>query len=827
MTNAPPSPLDLLEPGALLAGPLARSLAAALDRGERLPPGTRLGPFRIEGELGAGGMGVVYRAERADGEFAQSVALKCVARHGGDRGDAMFVRERQILAGLRHPNIARLLDGGRTADGRLWFAMEHVDGARIDLHARTQALGIDERLRLLTEVADAVGFAHGRLLVHRDIEPANVLVDGDGRAKLLDFGIATLAGDDGAARAYSPAWASPEQIAGEDVGPASDQFQLGRLLDALLRADSKSTTGSTETRVLSGDTRPVDGDGGGGSNANGIALDPQCWLPVPVARRAELADIVRRSTARRPADRYGSVTEFADDLRRWLARQPVQAHAGGIAYTLRCAVRRHPLVTLGTVLAGLGLVAVIATFSIRLATERDHARAAATRAERETATAQAINQFLREDLIRAADPYGENAGDIPIGTLIEKAIPRVKERLARQPEVAGEVYLTLGRTLLNLGRTEPAAAALDLAVEQLGQALGPRDVRVLGARLQRAEVDEYAARYEVLLAALEQLRADAAVLGESHVLVLQIDRARAWQAYIVGDFERAATGFADVRERAAGNPALGDNDRAIIEGGLSLALSRLSRFPEALAAADTALRLRTAALGPEHPETLAVGFQRTTALVGLERVDEAVATLDDLHRRFKARFGDNHAQTIIAAHELGVNLGRLERYAEAVAPLREAVQAKSAVFGAATGTTMNSMAQLALVELRSGDPDAAARTVAAIWAGGYSARNDYDRRSEANLRRMMGELALAQGDPARALADCRLAREGAARYMPPGHFAILQADACLALAEFSRAPTPPSRATLIDVRTALATRPHTVNWLERIDRALTRGPTAL
>jgi serine/threonine-protein kinase len=752
MDRPPARPRDalaLLEPGAILRGALAQTLAASIDRAERLPVGTRLGAFRITGEIGAGGMGVVYAAERDDGEFRQSVAIKCIDRRTGDAGHALFLRERQILADLRHPHIARLLDGGRHADGRLWFAMERVEGQRIDLHARAGGLDAGARIGLLLQVVDAVGFAHERLLLHRDIKPANVLVDADGRARLLDFGIAALAGDGTAQGAYSPAWASPEQRAGADVGPASDQYQLGLLLDALLR----EATPADATPGAGDATRATTAIAAGEDAADRPREpDPAHWRRMPRARAAELAAIASRATAADPARRYASVREFGADLQRWRDLRPVLAVGGGLGYTARSSIRRHPWTSAALAGALAVLVAVVAGASLRLAAERDRAQAAAALAEREAATAQAINQFLREDLIRAADPYGENARDVPIGELIEQAIPRVAQRLADQPEIAGEVYAALGNTLLNLGRHDPAARALDLAVADLARARGAGDERVLRARLERAAVDEAASRYPEYLAALDALRADALPLGESSALLVEIDRARAWQAYIVGDFARAVEGFSAVRARATGNPAVDDYERSMIEAGLTLSLSRVARFDEALAAAQETRRLRTAARGADHPETLASGFQIATALVGLERLEEAVATLSDLHARFKARFGPQHSQAIIAAHELGVNLGRMERFAEAVAPLEEAAEAKIALFGTANGNTMNSMAQLALVQLRSGDAAAAARTVDAIWCGGYVARNDYDRRSEANLRRMMGELALAEGDPARANA---------------------------------------------------------------------------
>ncbi len=804
------SPLDLLEPGALLSGRLFRSMVERSDRLSRLPAGTRLGPFRIVDEIGAGGMGVVYRAQRDDGQFEQQVAIKCVAGARSDLATDLFRRERQILAGIRHPHIARLLDGGAHTDGRLWFAMELVEGARIDAHVRRHGLDVAQRLGLLRQAIDAVAFAHQRLLLHRDIKPGNVLIDADGGVKLLDFGIAALVGDREAARAYSPGWASPEQLANAEVGPASDQYQLGLLLDRLLHFDDPAPASTATTQVESVDATATPSDT--------LRIAPQRWTAMPAARRAELQAIAARATAFEASQRYGSVAEFGADLDRWLQLRPVAARSGGVAYAIRCAVRRHPLVAAGAAATVLGIALLIGGFSFRLAQERDLAQAAAERAEREAATAQAINQFLRDDLIRAADPYGVNAKDAPIGELIEKAIPRVEQRLAQQPEVAGELYAALGATLLNLGRPAPAAQAMDLAIERFTGVYGAGDERVLQQRLYRADVEEYASRYDTLRAQLDALKRDVAPLGPMHKLAFDVDRYLAWADYITGDFAKAAAGYEAARARALAAGIVDPDALATLQAGLSLALTRLNRHQEALDAANEARRLRIASLGADHPETLAVGFQSATALVGLDRTDEAVRILADLYARFRERFGPAHSQTIIAAHELGVNLGRLERFDEAIAPLTAAVEAKRASFGPASGNTMNSMAQLALVQVRAGRADAAQATVDSIRAGGYVAQNDYDRRSESLLYRIMGEIALADGRPQEAQRLCERSRVEIEKYFPEGHIARLQTRACLALATWGIERSDSARQELLAIKPLLdAAGRAGAYWNKRID----------
>ena len=210
-----------LEPGGARAGPLFASLLAKLDRDrEVLAAGLRVGPYRIVEQLGRGGMAVVYLAER-DGK---RVALKVNA---SNEARELLRRERQILSELHHPHIARLLDGGTTDDGLVWFAMELVRGARIDVACRRLPHAV--RLRLFLDVCDAVQFVHQRGLVHRDLKPSNILVTEEGRVKLIDFGIAVFA-DERPLPAFTPGWASPEQRQGDPISSASDIWQLGRLL---------------------------------------------------------------------------------------------------------------------------------------------------------------------------------------------------------------------------------------------------------------------------------------------------------------------------------------------------------------------------------------------------------------------------------------------------------------------------------------------------------------------------------------------------------------------------------------------------------------------
>lgn len=805
----PIRPEDLATGGALLGGVAASLLARA--RGVDAPrPGDRIGPFRITGELGRGGMAIVFRGERDDGEYRQAVALKWIA--SGRQDDAartLFRRERQALADLGHPHIARLLDGGHTDDGQPWLAMELIDGRRIDDHARVHGLGLRDRLLLFLQVCAAVSFAHAHGVLHRDIKPSNVLVDGHGNARLLDFGITHLVDgeDDLASAAHTPGHASPEQLRGERPTVAADIWQLGRLLQRLLARDADEA--DAVTRADPG-ARPA------------AAVESIAGLP------ADLQALVACATAERPERRYATVDALAADVRAFLDQRPLAAVGHRPGYRLRRFVRRNRSGVLVAVGVAVVLALAAATSALRIRDQRDLAQAAAARAEREAATAQAINQFLSEDLIRAADPYGVNTQDAPIGELIERAIPRVEPRLAGQPLIAAALYAVLGDTLLNLGRTDPAAQALDLAIARARPLLGDTDPTVVAHRLRRADVEEVAGRYDRHLALLQALAGDLAGLDGRDPRRIEVDRHLAWNAFLVGDFEAAARGFAEVGERARPRAAdLGHVpplSRAYIAAGLSLALARLGRNEEALVAAEETRRLRGQALGADHPDALAAGFPVATALVGVGRIDEAVALLADLDARFGARFGSGHPQAVLAAHELGVALARQHRYAEAIAPLQRAVSGRQARHGIDHGGTMNSMAALALVQARSGDLAAARSTVEAIWAGGYRSRSDQNHLAEAALRRTMGEIALAADSAEQALAECDLAAQLQAGRLPEGHGALLQVEACRALARWQLAPGDAAvRQALASLAEALPAHPGGDWWQRRIAAALGAG----
>ncbi|HEV2799751.1 MAG TPA: protein kinase [Pyrinomonadaceae bacterium] len=370
----------------------------------------RAGPYKIIREIGRGGMGAVFLAERADGEFTQEVALKVVRRGFADPElDRRFRRERQILASLNHPNIARLLDGGVSEDGEPYLVMEYVEGARIDDYCDGRSLARRARLRLFIEVCSAVSYAHQRLVVHRDIKPSNILVNGGGVPKLLDFGIAKLLDPEFGGeqtrtelRAFTPDYASPEQIAGGQITTASDVYSLGVLLRDLLRGTNlppearrgpggwRSPTPSDRKTVAA--NLPTDEEG---TNRKGRTRSRG------FNGGGELENIVAMARHEDPARRYASASQLAEDVQRYLDGLPVRAQRDSFTYRAAKFVRRNRVGVAAAAIVLLTLLGGVAAtiWQARRATQQ--ARVAARerdRAERRFADVRQLSNALLSDI---------------------------------------------------------------------------------------------------------------------------------------------------------------------------------------------------------------------------------------------------------------------------------------------------------------------------------------------------------------------------------------------------------------------------------------------
>lgn len=401
-------------------GPLDATASAAFDPPPSdyasLAPDTLIGAFRIERLIGRGGMGEVYLARRDAADFDQQVALKLLRPEAAGRFD-LFAAERRTLAGLEHPGIARLIDGGIAPDGRLYTAMEYVEGEEIDRWCAAHAADLATRLRLFLDLCDAVGHAHARLVIHRDIKPANILVDGEGRPRLLDFGVARLLDTGSDTRPLTtalltPQYAAPEQFDGTAMTVSTDVYALGALLYELLsgrgpwQADAGAALPTVVRRLLHDDPAAPS------QNASLEVIAPQ-------AISGDLDAIVLKAMRRAPEDRYSSVEALAADVRRHLAFEPVEARAGATGYRMRRYLRRHRW---GVAAAAAILIAILGGSigtgwqAHRAAQERDAALAEAERSE-------AVNQAMMTMFQEASD-RGQ-AGSITAKDLIDGTARRL------------------------------------------------------------------------------------------------------------------------------------------------------------------------------------------------------------------------------------------------------------------------------------------------------------------------------------------------------------------------------------------------------------------
>ena len=433
------------------------SIRADSHTGAVPPQPKRIGRYEVLREIGRGGMAVVYLGRRDDGIYDQQVAIK-ILRAGlfGDELGPRFRQERQILATLEHPHIARLLDGGIAEDGRPYLVLEYVDGHPIGLFADERGLSLERRIELVATVCDAVAYAHRRLIVHRDLKPSNILVDARGVPRLIDFGIAKLLAVDEAAEAtrtqtglrpLTPSYASPEQILGRPVGTTSDVYQLGVLLYELLtgaRAHEGLTAGQLERKICEDDPpRPSEAAVGPGRRRE---------------LKGDLDAVVLKALAKDPDGRYESAAALALDLRRCLTGQPIQAQRPTWSYLTRKWVRRHrvvvaaALVALGALTAGL----VGTTWQAqRAARERDRAQAEARRANQ-------LKDYML-DVFRQTDP-NRRGRDATVAELLERGLSRV-ERLTEQPREQADLFDMIGNMLSQHNSRDRAIDALERGLE--------------------------------------------------------------------------------------------------------------------------------------------------------------------------------------------------------------------------------------------------------------------------------------------------------------------------------------------------------------------------
>jgi serine/threonine-protein kinase len=663
--------------------------------------GERIGAYRILGTLGAGGMGEVFLAERADAEFEQKVAIKVV--HGGAFSRAVQSRlkiERQILAQLDHPNIAHLLDGGTLPDGTAYLVMEYVDGVPIDTFCDTRRLDVPARLELFATVCAAVHYAHQNLVVHRDLKPSNILVTAAGVPKLLDFGIAkllderqlgqhTLAVTRADLRIMTPDHASPEQVRGQSITTASDVYVLGVLLYRLLAGVGPFVIGSVRLaeieRAICETPPPLPSQAVPDANsAQAHAISEARGTTVRRLRRAlegDLDNIVCMAMRKEPERRYGSAEQLAGDIRRHLQGKPVIARKDTLAYRSAKFVRRHWLpVGTGAVVFLLILAFAVTTDvqSARIAAERDRVAEQREAAEHERARAEEVSTFL-VDLFKLSDPEVNRGNRVTARELLDSSAKRLRESFKDQPATKAALLATVGAVYESLGQYQDAVPILreSLALQQQSTDKSRVDTlmelgRVLfeGGHLQEAEAPLQ-----------EALRLSQREFGATH---LESGRAL-WVLGQLRHLEGDAGGAIDLYKRALG---IFESDQgpptevARLLDDLAQDYARRQQWIPAKQTYERALAIDRDILGNDHPRV--ASHLHNLAIVAqnmgdLQRAESLYREAIDSEER---AFGDQHPETAAAQGNYALLLEREGRLAEAEPLLRNALTVALKVWGA-------------------------------------------------------------------------------------------------------------------------------------------------
>lgn len=733
------------EPGPATALLDKASQQAVMDHAP-LPQGAVLGAWRLIRELGSGGMGNVYLAERTDGVYRAYAALKMLSPWlRGSAFETRFALERQILSDLRHPAIASLLDGGVAADGTPYLVMEYVEGEPITQFGQTRALDIPQRLRLLLAVCQAVQHAHQNLVIHRDLKPGNILVAADGSPKLLDFGIAKLLlsvdaqrSDEAAeaTRLLTPEYASPEQVRGEPVTTASDVYSLGVILYQLLVGQRPQAPGPDPSVPPPRPSSAV------------LQRDPAAppWN-TPERRqtwsrelRGDLDTLVLTALAAEPQRRYATAQQLGDDIERYLHSQPLKARPDTLRYRARKFFRRHRA---GVALAAFALALIVgaaialAVLAVRLRDERDRSTAAQDRAEYQRRAAERVAQFLAR-LFDGANPNPTEGSAPSLRDVLDRGAQDVGEQLRDDPPVQARLLVLMANAYRQLGEYRKGIALAERAVA-LRRAQNPQEPAELAESIDA-------------LGELRRTNADYAQAEQLHREALSLRR-----------------------EMVPADPV--QYGRSL--NNLALTLYDAGRNDEALPLYEASLALRRRALGDSAPPVLStlvnIGLLRRT--LGDYALAEA-AFREVLEQRLRT-LGENHLATANVMTHLGRTLISRGRIDEAESLLRRALAVRRSVLREGSADVSISLYELAYALQQRGDLDKAETLLRESHAIDLHLYGPGHAETAQTLARL-GNVLLARGQLESAEQALRDSLRIVERHLEPGHPRIAAAQSYLA-----------------------------------------------
>lgn len=650
---------------------LAGTLIEPEDEPAAAMLGTRVGAWTITALLGEGGMATVWLGERADGEFEQEVAIKCLKTAlAGPAYLRLFERERQILASLEHPGIAHLLDRGVTAEGVPYLVMPRITGEPLIRACDARDLKLRQRLQLFVQVCDIVQYAHQKLVLHRDLKPGNILIDTEGRPRLLDFGVAGLlkdaSGEAAATRALAltPGYAAPEQLEGKPVGVAADVYALGVVLCELLTGghhpklesgqDPASRTACWPSRLVRGDD-----------------THDAAWARRRAHKlRGDLDAIVLKCLRQEPGQRYASVAELARDLRSYLEQRPVAAHRGRFGYRARLFMRRHAA---GLAAAALVLAVLVGALLWSLEQNRQTRAALA-----ESEAAYAFMQGLFESNL----PAGATSTLPSTADLLARGAARARTELAPKPRLQVRLLTAIGGIYRRLDRYEKAQAMLHeaMAVAAARKAAG-KPVSDLMTRVQLGLLANQQGRYKDAARVLESVLAQRRRHGGFTRELTNAMRGLARALSQLDEHDRAIALYREALSTIESSDASSPEALAVARNDLGGALFRARRYEESIPVLRRALADHIRLHGRVHAEANTTANNLANALAATGRKQEALQMLREVVANDKLIYKRPSRKTAVHLRNLGVALVGLGQLFEARQVFQQTRSAFLAVFG--------------------------------------------------------------------------------------------------------------------------------------------------
>lgn len=724
--------------------------------------GRRIGPYRITGLLGEGGMGIVYRAERDDlGSVAAVKILRDAWVSPGRR--ERFAAEQRLLAHLNHPSIARMYDAGTLDDGTPWIVMEQVDGVPLTEACRLRSLGLRDRLALFRMACEAVRHAHQHLVVHRDVKPSNILVRDDGTVKLLDFGIAkqleqfTNGADrtQTGLRLMTPAYAAPEQVRGDPVGVYTDVYALGVVLYELLsgrlpHVASTRTPGEVERAILEVEPERVS-----------VAARASGSPPVTASRAGwhDLDVLCATAMHKDPARRYASAEALIRDVDHFLAGEPLEAQPDSLRYRSARFVSRNRRAVGAAALVGVVIVGLNVFYAIRLTRARDDALAEAARTGR-------IQRFVTQ-LFQGGDVAAGPAESLRVVTLVDRGVLEARS-LTSEPAIQAELFQTLGGIYQKLGNLDRADTLLRAALERRTAARGDSSTDV-GASLValsalRTDQAQYAPAESLARAGLALL---SRRLPATDPRVAEAAEALGRVLVEKGEYDRAIPVLVDaVDRRSVGGEQSAEYASALYE--LANANFYAGHYDVADSLNRRVMDIHRAVYGEKHPSV-------SDDLINIGAVQFERANYPEAEKYYRqalditlAHYGRDHFKTASNLTMIGRSLVMQRKFDEAVQVLTEALAVRERVYGPvhpAVASTVNELGSVALQRERYPEAEAAYRRMLSIYRTVYSGNHYLIGIAESNLASVL----MARGDNAGAEAMFREAIAMYGRTLPAGH----------------------------------------------------------